>query len=167
VWWLYCPEFQSSEPVIVSDFSDWWQTVLVLFCSDQLGLATIVSACLDIWFGLAVISGITVGNDRMMFSFLKIYIFCKDFIWRCNNFIYHETYLMEELSNECVVLLLCNGSFQIQLTVWKLQKYPNWYLELSSYNNEDKRCFILKCSGVPASTKFSAVNVFYINITDI
>jgi hypothetical protein len=46
--------------VIVSDFSDWWQTVLVLFRSDRLGLATIVSACLDIRLGLAIISGTTI-----------------------------------------------------------------------------------------------------------
>jgi hypothetical protein len=46
--------------VIVSDSSDWWQAVLILFHSDQLGLVTIVSACLDIRFGLAVISDITV-----------------------------------------------------------------------------------------------------------
>jgi hypothetical protein len=43
--------------VIVSDLSDWWQNVLVLFCKDQLGLATIASACLDIRLGSAVISG--------------------------------------------------------------------------------------------------------------
>jgi hypothetical protein len=60
-----------------------------------------------------------------------------------------------------------NGSSKIQLTVWKLHKCPNWYLELSSYNNEDEKCFILKCNGVSANTKFSVVNVFYINKTDI
>jgi hypothetical protein len=47
VWWLYCPEFPSSEPVIVSDFAVWWQSILV-FCTDQLGPVTIFSARLEI-----------------------------------------------------------------------------------------------------------------------
>jgi hypothetical protein len=53
--------------VIVSDFLDWWQTVLVRFCSDQLGLATIVSACLDIRLEMAVIPGTTklVGSGEI------------------------------------------------------------------------------------------------------
>jgi hypothetical protein len=59
--------------VIVSDSSDWWQTVLVLFRSDQLGLATTVSACLDIRLELALIPGTTLMKN------MPIYILCTGF----------------------------------------------------------------------------------------